>query len=152
MRAEFESFSSEGRSQHFGPLSGNLCADQPRHVATKIGPGRVKPKRLTIPELVVQLESQNRTAHLSAAQHLLREFCPHNPDDEHPEIFDPLSRILQSDLETDVRSAAAAMLGSYGDVRAIDPLIKALHESRANGDRNQCAILSVVAHPGLSYR
>jgi HEAT repeat protein len=126
MRAEFESFSSEGKSQHFGPYQGIYAPDQPRHIASKIGPGRVTPKRLTVPELIVQLESQNRASRLSAAKHLLREFCPHNPDDEHPEIVGPLSRILESDLEPDVRSAAAAMLGSYGDVHAIDPLTKAL--------------------------
>jgi HEAT repeat protein len=70
---------------------------------------------------------------LSAAKHLLREFCPHDPEDEHPEIVEPLSRILQSDLEPEIRSAAAAMLGSYGDATAIDPLINALEDPVLTG-------------------
>jgi HEAT repeat protein len=127
MRAEFASFSSEGKSQHSGPYKGIYAPDQPRHVATRLGPGHVKPKRLSIPELIAQLESQKRAARLSAARHLLRGFCPHKPDDEDPKIVAPLSRILQSDLETEVKSAAAAMLGSYGDVHGIVPLIKVLH-------------------------
>lgn len=129
MRAEHELFSTNGQSEQFlGPYQGQYAPDQPRHVAQRIGAGRAAPKRLSIPELIVQLESQARATRLSAAKHLLREFCPHDPGGEHPEIVEPLSRILQSDLETEVRRAAAATLGSYGDAGAIDPLLKALDE------------------------
>src|SRR5205085_11854260 len=41
--------------------------------------------------------------------------------------------ILESDFETEVRSAAAAMLGSYGDVGAIAPLIKSLDKPKLTG-------------------
>jgi HEAT repeat protein len=127
MRAEHELFSSKGHSQKFfGPYEGKYAPDQPRHAAEPIGPGRAKPRRRTVPELIAELESPSRAARLKAATHLLREFRPHDPDDEHPELVEPLSRILESDLESDVRSAAAAMLGSYGDSGAIEPLVKAL--------------------------
>ena len=134
MRAEYASFSTDGQSsEFFGPYQGKYAPDQPRHIAPKIGPGRTKPRRLTIPELIVQLESHVRATRLNAAKHLLCEFCPHNPAEEHPEIVKPLTRILESDFETEVRSAAAAMLGSYGDVGAIAPLIKALDNPELTG-------------------
>jgi HEAT repeat protein len=126
MRAEFELFSNEGKTQDFGPYTGIYAPDQPRHAAPRIGQRRLQPKRSSVPELIAQLESPARATRLKAAKHLLREFSPHDAYNEHPEIVEPLSRILSSDLETDVRSAAAAMLGTYGDTTAIAPLIKAL--------------------------
>jgi HEAT repeat protein len=134
MRAEYDSFASEGHSrQFFGPYEGKLAPDQPRTTAARIGAGRPRPKRLSIPELIVELESQSRAKRLSAAKHLHREFCPHNPSDEHPEIVESLSRILQSNLETEVKSAAVAMLGSYGDATAVGPLLEALDNSTLTG-------------------
>ncbi|MGA2231912.1 MAG: HEAT repeat domain-containing protein [Tepidisphaeraceae bacterium] len=134
MRAEHELFSSDGKSrQLLGPYQGEYAPSQPRHAAPAHGRGRAKSRRLTVPELIAQLESPARTMRLKAANHLLREFRPHNPQDEHPEIVEPLTRILRSDLEIDVRSAAAAMLGSYGDSRAIEPLLDALSDAAMTG-------------------
>ncbi|MFL5245405.1 MAG: HEAT repeat domain-containing protein [Gemmataceae bacterium] len=130
MRAEHELFLHSGHSQKFfGPYQGDYAPDQPRHAARAIGRGRAKPPRLTVPQLIAQLESPTRATRANAAKRLLREFRPHDPKDEHPEIIEPLSRVLRSDLERDVRSAAAAMLGSYGDTGAIGPLIKALDDT-----------------------
>jgi HEAT repeat protein len=134
MRQEHEIFVSNGQSRQFhGPYQGKYAPDQPRYAAQAIGPGRPKPRRLTIPELIAQLESPIRATRLNAAKHLLREFRQHDPEDEHPEIVEPLSRILRSDLETEVRTAAAAMLGSYGDASAISPLISALDDGALTG-------------------
>lgn len=134
MRAEHALFLNNGEHKKFiGPYQGAYAPDQPRQAARSIGPGRSKPRRLTVPELIAQLQSPTRTTRASAAKHLLREFRPHDPKDEHPEIIDPLSRILRSDLEADVRSAAAAMLGSYGDAGAISPLINALDDGALTG-------------------
>ena len=97
-------FLNNGEHKKFiGPYQGAYAPDQPRQAARSIGPGRSKPRRLTVPELIAQLQSPTRTTRASAAKHLLREFWPHDPKDEHPEIIDPLSRILRSDLEADVR-------------------------------------------------
>jgi hypothetical protein len=134
MRAEHELFLQSGQSRQFiGPFQGKYAPDQPRHAAQAIGLGRAKPRRLTVPELIAQLESPTRTNRQKAANHLLREFRPHDPQNEHAELVEPLSRILRSDLETDVRSAAAAMLGSYGDATAIGPLINALDDGALTG-------------------
>ena len=65
---------------------------------------------------------------LKAANHLLREFRPHDPSEEHTQIVEPLGRIVRSELETDVRCAAIAMLGSYGDANSIPLLIAALDD------------------------
>lgn len=148
MRAEHELFESEGRSQKYvGPYPGPYAPDQPRHAARAIGHGRPKPRRLTIPELIAQLESTNRAARLGAAKHLLREFRPHDAADEHSEIVAPLARILHSDLETEVRSAAAAALGSYGDVGAIAPLIDAIDDPVLTGIALSALFYLVIPRP-----
>ncbi len=80
-----------------------IRADQPRQAARSIGPSRAKPRRPTVPELIAQLESPTRTTRANAAKHLLREFRPHDPSNEHPELIEPLSRILRSGSESCVR-------------------------------------------------
>ena len=134
MRAEHALFLNNGEhKKFFGPYQGVYAPDQPRHAARSIGPSRAKPRRLTVPELIAQLESPTRTTRANAAKHLLREFRPHDPNNEHPELIEPLSRILRSGLDSDGRSAAAAMLGSYGDASAISPLIEALDDAAITG-------------------
>ncbi len=134
MRAEHALFLNSGEhKKFFGPYQGVYAPDQPRQAACSIGPSRAKPRRLTVPELIAQLESPTRTTRANAAKHLLREFRPHDPNNERPELIEPLSRILRSGLESDVRSAAAAMLGSYGDASAISPLIEALDDAAITG-------------------
>ena len=134
MRAEHALFLNNGeRKKFFGPYQGAYAPDQPRQAARSIGPGRAKPRRLTVSELIAQLESPTRTTRATAAKHLLREFRSHDPNNEHPELTEPLSRILRSSLEPDVRSAAAAMLGTYGDASAISPLIEALDDAAITG-------------------
>lgn len=131
MRAEYAAF--RGEPSRVGPYEGVYAPDRPRHHAKRIGGGRPKPRRLSIPELIAQLESADRKTRTAAANRLLREFKPHDPQDEHPELVAPLERILRSNLEVEVRSAAAAMLGSYGDTRAIPLLIEALADERLTG-------------------
>ena len=151
MRAEHALFLNNGEHKKFvGPYQGQYAPDQPRQAARSIGPGRSKPRRLTVPELIAQLQSPTRTTRASAAKHLLREFRPHDPKDEHPEIIDPLSRILRSDLEADVRSAAAAMLGSYGDAGAISPLINALDDGALTVITLSALLLSGYIHKRFS--
>ncbi len=134
MRAEHALFLNNGEhKKFFGPYQGVYAPDQPRQPARSIGPSRAKPRRPTVPDLVAQLESSTRTTRANAAKHLLREFRPHDPNNEHPELIEPLSRILRSGSESDVRSAAAAMLGSYGDASAINPLIEALDDAAITG-------------------
>jgi HEAT repeat protein len=133
MRSEHELFlQTEGKATVTisGPFGGPYAPDQPRREATRIGPGRRKPVRLTVPQLIAQLESTDRRTRLAAAKQLFREFCPHSPEDEHPELVEPLSRILKSNSEPEVRGAAAAMLGSYGDEYAIPPLLDALEDAQ----------------------
>ncbi len=131
MRAEHASFHlvRKNRGENvLGPYAGPYSPDQPRHEAVPIGRAKIKSRRLTIPELIGELESQNHKTRLAAAKQLFREFRPHQSWDEHPELIEPLTRILASDAEPDVRGAAAAMLGTYGDSSAIPPLLKAIDD------------------------
>jgi HEAT repeat protein len=113
-----------------GPFKGVYAPQRPRHAAAPVGPGAPKPRRPTIPELVVRLRSPSRTIRLKAADQLLAEAVPHQPQEEHPELVKPLARVLRSRLESKVRRAAAALLGSYGDATAIPPLTAALPDRR----------------------
>jgi len=131
MFAEYQLFHAEGVSgevNYFGPFDGIYAPKEPRTAATKLGNGKPKPRRLTIPELINDLESSDKGKRLNAAKHLLREFCPHDPAEEHPELVSQLSRIAKSNRETHVRCAAVGMLGSYGTVTAVPPLIEALRD------------------------
>jgi HEAT repeat protein len=127
MRSEHELFLNMRSGQAVtvqGPFGGPYAPDQPRHEAERIGPGARKPQRLTIPQLIAQLEAPDRKTRLAAAKQLFREGHPEEQD--HPEIVEPLSRILSSDLERDVRCAAASILGYYGGAEGIPPLIRAM--------------------------
>jgi HEAT repeat protein len=131
IRAEAESVIPRGDDPTIcGPFKGVYAPQRPRHAAAPIGPGAPKPRRPTIPELIVQLQSPSRTVRLRAADQLLAEAVPHQPEDEHPEIVKPLARVLRSRRESKVRCAAAAILGSYGDATAIPPLAAALTDRR----------------------
>jgi HEAT repeat protein len=111
-----------------GPFKGVYAPDKPRCQAQRIGPGKPPPRRLTIEELVQRLNDPSPKVRKNAAQKLFLEFKPHDPKSEKSSLVDPLSRILQSSLETDVRCAAAYMLGTYGNEDAIEPLVAALKD------------------------
>lgn len=111
-----------------GPFGGVHAPDRQRHPAERIGPGQRWPRRFTVPELIQKLESRSARTRLAVAKQLFREDRPHDPADERPELVETLSRILASNLERDVRSAAACMLGSYGDHNAVKPLVAALDD------------------------
>jgi hypothetical protein len=152
MQSEHESFLTTclGRpatGAFNGPFAGPYAPDRPRHAATPIGRQRQKPRRPTIPELITELESPNRAKRLAAANKLFRELGPHEADANHPEIVEPLSRILNSKAEPEVRGAAAAVFGTDGDARAIPPLIDALDNAELTAAAlNALSHLSVDLH------
>jgi HEAT repeat protein len=137
MCAEYEAFrtvregvaANAAQPRETGPYTGVYAPDRPRHAAEKIYPGKRREPRLTIEQLVAKLEDPSPAARKKAAQTLLREFKPHDPGDERPHLVAPLARILGSrQAEPDVRAAAACMLGSYGTVAAIAPLVAAMKD------------------------
>lgn len=138
MRAEYQTFrltvlGDKSSTQVIGPFEGVYAPGRPRRKAKRIGGGRPRPRKLTVPELIERLEDPVAKVRLDAANRLFREYKPHDPDDERPELVEPLTRILRSGAERDVRSAAAYMLASYGDQTAIEPLVTALRDEVVEG-------------------
>jgi HEAT repeat protein len=134
MLAEYASFRATelgdtGATQVIGPFAGPYAPDRPRHPAERIGPGKRRARPLTVTELIANLEAPSAKARRAAAHKLFREFKPHDPNDERPELVEVLVRVLQSDLESEVRCAAALMLGSYGDASAVAPLAAAVADA-----------------------
>ncbi len=134
MLAQYESFRITVLKQTnprrvLGPFDGVYAPDRPRRAAARIGPGKRRPRRLSVEELIGQLEDVSAKVRLDSAKQLFREYKPHQPENERPELVPRLTRILRSKAEQDVRCAAACMLGSYGDQSAIDPLVAALDDS-----------------------
>lgn len=133
MLNEYESFrrlelNEKKPSDTDGPFDGFYAPDKPRHQAMRIGPGKPLPRRLTIEELVERLTDSSHKKRKDAALKIFRENKPHDPNDERPLLVESLSCILHSDLERDVRCAAACVLGTYGNVDAIAPLVNALED------------------------
>ncbi len=138
MRAEYESFHlansvEEKARQVIGPYDGVYAPNKPRYPAERIGRGKRRLRRLSVEELIGKLEDSSRKTRLETARQLFREYKPHDPDDERPKLVEPLRRILESTLEVDVRTAAAYMLGSYGDQHAVAPLVAALEDADIAG-------------------
>jgi HEAT repeat protein len=137
MRNEYESFRQlrldrRSREMTVGPYAGVYAPDAPRHAAPRIGPGKLRVRRRTVWELIQLLENASERTRLDAAKQLFHEYKPHQPENERPEWVGRLARILRSDLESEVRQAAACMLGSYGDSSAIDPLVEALRDRKVS--------------------
>jgi hypothetical protein len=133
MRAEYAAFRSTRLSDTTspkvdGPFGGVYAPDRPRHEAARVSPGKRRPRRLSVPELIERLEDSSAKTRKEAATQLLRGCKPHDPGDERPELVERLARILSSRTERDVRAAAASMLGAYGDQSAIAPLMDALDD------------------------
>jgi len=135
MRAEHEGFrmvrdevADPAKRKHIGPYKGVYAPARPRHAAKQIYPGKRREARLSIEQLIAKLEDPSPAARKKAAQTLFREFKPHDPGDERPHLVPPLARILASKAETETRTAAAFMLGSYGTAAAVKPLVAALKD------------------------
>ncbi len=133
IEAEYQSFrqlilKDKERKEIKGPFEGIYAPDQPRCAAERIGPGKSRPRRLTIEELIEQLNDKSPKIRKKAAQKLFRQFKPHDPNDERPLLVKPLAQILHSNVEMEVRGAAACMLGSYGNKDAIESLVSALKD------------------------
>jgi HEAT repeat protein len=138
MRAEYASFRSTilgdtAAREQAGPFGGVYAPERPRRAAERLGPGKLRPRRLTVKELIDKLEDPSANFRRDAAKQLFREFKPHDPDAERPDWVGPLARILRSAPEPDVRSSAACMLGTYGDRGAIGPLVAALEDPEVAG-------------------
>lgn len=135
MRAQYEAFrmvkdgvAETAKRREVGPYRGVYAPNRPRHAAEQIYPGKRRAARLSIEQLIAQLENPSPKSRKQAANTLFREFKPHDPGNVRPHLVKPLARILASKAETDVRTAAAFMLGSYGTADAVPPLIKALKD------------------------
>jgi hypothetical protein len=131
MRHEYEMFLAvlRGHSNRgegcVGPFDGVYAPSKPRHPAKPIGTPKPLKKRLTVEELVVQLEDSSARVRNAAAKQIFKQW----PSDEKPELLPALMRILRGDLGQMARCAAAHMLGSYGDEQAVVPLIDALSDA-----------------------
>ena len=131
---EYESFrltelNNKRAKRVVGPFKGVYAPDKHRYKAECLGPGKSRPRRLTIEELVGQLKDLSPKIRKEAAKQLIREFKPHDPNKEYPLLVEPLSDILHSSLEYEVRCAATYMLGTYGNEEAIEPLVRGLEDS-----------------------
>jgi len=97
--------------------------------------------------LIDKLEDPEAKSRLGAAKQLFREFKPHDPTDERPHLVEQLTQMIRSGIEPDVRSAAACMLGSYGDQSAIPPLVASLQDKDV-----AATVVSALHYLSLYYR
>ena len=138
MREEYETFrmtilGEKSRRKRGGPFGGTSAPDRPRHRAERIGPGTRRKRRLTVVELIERLEDPSARVRRESANWLFGEFRLHHPEVNRPELTERLARTLGQGPELDVRIAAAYMLGSSGDRRAIESLVAALGDEEVAG-------------------
>jgi HEAT repeat protein len=131
MVAEYQSFchlelKHSRIAEIHGPFKGVYAPNKPRHQAKRIGPGKPRPPRPTLDQLTEHLFHPSPRKRRQAAETLCRQFKPHNPRNERPDLVESLSLILRVSTEDHVRRAAALTLGTYGDAEAIFPLVDAL--------------------------
>jgi hypothetical protein len=130
-----------------GPYSGVYAPEHARSEAQRIGKGKPIPRKLSIEELIAQLEDSSKKKRIDAAKKLWKKFAPHHPEDQKPELFPALFRILNSDLEIEVKTAAIYMLGTYGNASVMEQLAKPVsHEKLA------WAALSALRYLSLYYK
>lgn len=111
-----------------GPFKGVYAPNRPRRRARKIGPGKAVRRRLTVEQLIEQLEDPSQQARLAAAKLLSREARRQAPTRERARWAERLARIIQSGREREVRLAAVLTLGKLRNAAAVPPLIEALKE------------------------
>lgn len=134
MLAQYRSFrhlelDDESQPEVRGPYSGPAAPDRPRREADALPGGRRMTPPPTLGQLIRQLSNSSSRQRKDAAKQLGRKFAPHHPKQAKTEFVEPLMAVLCGPYEADVRAAAALMLGTHGNARAMRELAETLDAS-----------------------